>query len=137
MNHDHTDHSHAHALQPIAPQPSGCCSGRHAAAAEGGSTARDPVCGMRIDPETAAEGSYEYRGATYTFCNPRCRERFIADPGKYLDPAPDEPMASTAAAGREYTCPMHPEVVQLGPGRCPKCGVALEPSAMGGRGSEP
>jgi Cu+-exporting ATPase len=131
MNHDHTNHSHPHALQPIASQPSGCCSGRHAARGEADTTARDPVCGMSIDPETAAGGSYEYQGATYSFCNPRCRERFIADPGKYLDSAPAEPMASMAASGREYTCPMHPEVVQLGPGSCPKCGMALEPRDAG------
>jgi Cu+-exporting ATPase len=89
----------------------------------------DPVCGMTIDPARAA-GHVEYRGTTYYFCNPICRERFETDPERYLSSA----HASTASMpvtdehdAREYTCPMHPEVRQRGPGACPKCGMALEP----------
>jgi Cu+-exporting ATPase len=91
----------------------------------------DPVCGMTVD-ETTAPATSVYRGTTYYFCNPRCRERFDADPERYLAPpaaaAPPPPAAPTApAAGTEYTCPMHPEIVRNGPGACPICGMALEP----------
>jgi Cu+-exporting ATPase len=88
----------------------------------------DPVCGMTVDPEHAA-GSSAYQGKTYYFCSKGCAARFETNPEKYLHPgAPPEPMdAEITAAGVEYTCPMHPEVRQLGPGSCPKCGMALEP----------
>jgi Cu+-exporting ATPase len=84
----------------------------------------DPVCGMTVDPASAA-GSTEYRGHRYYFCNPRCLARFEASPEEYLAKRP----AATPAAdeGIEYVCPMHPEVRQIGPGACPKCGMALEP----------
>src|SRR5580693_4568149 len=83
----------------------------------------DPVCGMRVDPEHAA-GKSAYRGETYYFCSKGCAAKFEADPEKYLHPsALPEPMGTAA----EYTCPMHPEVRQIGPGSCPKCGMALEP----------
>ena len=85
----------------------------------------DPVCGMQVDPAAASGGSAEHRGKTYWFCNPRCREKFVADPSRYVSP----PAASAppVADDRIYTCPMHPEVRQKGPGSCPKCGMALEP----------
>jgi Cu+-exporting ATPase len=86
----------------------------------------DPVCGMTIDPADAV-GQVDYRGHTYYFCNESCVERFRADPGAFLDPARREPAAASADPGREYTCPMDPEVRQFGPGACPKCGMALEP----------
>src|SRR4051794_12618793 len=85
----------------------------------------DPVCGMTVDPADAA-GSHRYNGKTYYFCNPSCLERFKADPQKYLEPD----KAAIVVAGPdniEYTCPMDPEVRQMGPGSCPKCGMALEP----------
>jgi len=96
----------------------------------------DPVCGMRVDPARAA-GRHQYRGRTYYFCNPRCRERFVADPERYLEPAratvPDHagprPALPADPGAVVYTCPMHPEVRQPGPGSCPKCGMALEPEA--------
>ena len=84
---------------------------------------KDPVCQMDVDPATAA-GKYEYEGTTYYFCNPRCLERFRADPQKYLSGQADAPAPPT---GTWYTCPMDPEVRQRGPGACPKCGMALEP----------
>jgi Cu+-exporting ATPase len=88
-----------------------------------GKTAKDPVCGMMVDP-LATPHHAEHGGAAYHFCNPRCREKFIANPDAYLRPAtPPAP----ARPGVIYTCPMHPEVRQLGPGSCPKCGMALEP----------
>ena len=86
----------------------------------------DPVCGMTVDPAHAA-GHFEYRGTTYYFCNPMCRERFQADPERYLQPSHADTAAMPADDVREYTCPMHPEVRQRGPGACPKCGMALEP----------
>ncbi|MDX2201224.1 MAG: heavy metal translocating P-type ATPase [Hyphomicrobiaceae bacterium] len=88
---------------------------------------RDPVCGMWVDPETARH-SHVHEGTSYYFCNPRCREKFIADPRRYLDPAPAP--AAQAPEGTIYTCPMHPEVRQEGPGSCPICGMALEPEVM-------
>ncbi|NLY93290.1 MAG: heavy metal translocating P-type ATPase [Myxococcales bacterium] len=86
---------------------------------------KDPVCGMSVNPETAKGGSFEHAGTTYYFCNPRCRERFAADPERFLSPAPEpEP----APPGTLYTCPMHPEVQTTDPKMpCPYCGMALEP----------
>jgi Cu+-exporting ATPase len=95
----------------------------------------DPVCGMQIDPATARGGSFEHEGTTYHFCNPRCRERFAAEPARYL-PRPEAPVAVASAPaptptpGREYVCPMHPEVVRSEPGACPICGMALEPRSV-------
>ncbi|HEX2679268.1 MAG TPA: heavy metal translocating P-type ATPase, partial [Polyangiales bacterium] len=91
----------------------------------------DPVCGMTVDPMAAKGGSHQHAGVTYFFCNPRCRERFAADPAKYLaaaDPAPERASdPPPTAAGTTYTCPMHPEIVRAAPGACPICGMALEP----------
>ncbi len=88
----------------------------------------DPVCGMEVTPGEAAGDSAEHAGTTYWFCNPGCRERFIADPGRYLDPPKPAPTGQASAKDtRIYTCPMHPEVRQVGPGSCPTCGMALEP----------
>jgi Cu+-exporting ATPase len=85
----------------------------------------DPVCGMSITPSDAV-GHVEHRGHTYYFCNPSCLERFSAAPESFLSPAP-APSVPAGADMREYTCPMDPEVRQIGPGACPKCGMALEP----------
>jgi Cu+-exporting ATPase len=88
----------------------------------------DPVCKMEVDEKSAA-GSYSYAGKTYYFCNPRCLEKFKADPAKYLAPAShrhQEP-AKASPPGAVYTCPMDQEVRQSKPGPCPKCGMALEP----------
>ncbi|WP_374448560.1 heavy metal translocating P-type ATPase [Stella sp.] len=84
---------------------------------------KDPVCGMTVDPATAKHRT-EHGGQTYYFCSAGCRTKFEADPGRYLSPRPAAP---PAAAGTVYTCPMHPEVRQIGPGSCPICGMALEP----------
>jgi Cu+-exporting ATPase len=100
------------------------------AAAVTGTTASviDPVCGMTVNPGTAA-GSVEHKGQTYYFCSKSCVARFQQDPDRYLQPkpAPAPAAAGAAADTREYTCPMDPEVRQIGPGACPKCGMALEP----------
>ena len=95
---------------------------------------RDPVCGMTVNPQHAA-GSSIYQGQTYHFCSKSCVAKFEANPEKYLHPdAQAEPMEPPAALDTattlEYTCPMHPEVRQLGPGSCPKCGMALEPASV-------
>jgi Cu+-exporting ATPase len=84
----------------------------------------DPVCHMTVNPDKAA-GSSVYQGHTYHFCSPGCRTRFEADPEKYLHPGKERKPEPNAV---EYTCPMHPEVRQKGPGACPICGMALEPA---------
>src|SRR5579883_1439210 len=89
---------------------------------DGPAGARDPVCGMRVDPATAKHRA-DYRGKTYFFCCAGCQAKFTAEPAKYL--MPQAPL--TAPQGVIYTCPMHPEVRQVGPGNCPICGMALEP----------
>ena len=104
----------------------------HSGATPAGNPVLDPVCGMTVDPATAA-GSTTYEGRTYYFCSPRCLERFRADPGRYVggpSPRPATPSAPPDDGGTVYTCPMHPEVRQDHPGACPKCGMALEPAAV-------
>ena len=89
----------------------------------------DPVCGMKVDPDTAA-GSYEYEGRTYFFCSKSCLNKFRQAPESFVGGGAEPEPASrveVAAEGNVYTCPMHPEVRQEGPGSCPKCGMALEP----------
>ena len=86
----------------------------------------DPVCHMQVMPETAA-ARYDYNGKTYYFCNPRCLERFKANPEHFLVPLKLEIRDSKSEISDViYTCPMHPDVRQVGPGVCPKCGMALE-----------
>ncbi len=88
----------------------------------------DPVCGMAVDP-ASAEHRAEHAGANYHFCSARCRDRFIAEPARYLavrgGDAPDVAVSEASAA--RWTCPMHPQVVRQTPGNCPICGMALEP----------
>ncbi len=86
------------------------------------STTVDPVCGMEVDSPTAKGGKLEYLGNTYNFCSPKCREKFSKNPESFL-----KPVRAESADLRVYTCPMDPEVEQVGPGTCPKCGMALEP----------
>ncbi len=92
----------------------------------------DPVCGMTVIPGQAPGGSFSWKGHEYHFCNPGCREKFAADPEKYLAarsaavPAPVEP----SGAKIEWTCPMHPQIVRDAPGACPICGMALEPRTV-------
>jgi Cu+-exporting ATPase len=89
----------------------------------------DPVCGMKVDPRKAPANA-QWNGKNYYFCNPRCHDRFLAEPLQYVDDngakLPPRP-AAIAPAGTIYTCPMDPEIRQVGPGACPKCGMALEP----------
>ena len=91
----------------------------------GGRTVRDPVCGMTVDPETTV---YRHRhdGEAYYFCSGHCLGKFDAEPTRYTDGPPDNTAAETKMDAI-YTCPMHPEIRQSGPGACPICGMALEP----------
>ena len=91
---------------------------------------KDPVCGMMVDPLSAA-GQYEHAGTTYYFCNPRCEERFRGDPDGYLSGRYTQSMEEAPAKpGTQYICPMCPEVVSDKPGVCPSCGMALEPATV-------
>ena len=96
-----------------------CCGGQAPAA----TAERDPVCGMSVDPATTAHHA-DHDGKAFHFCSAGCRNKFIADPAKYLTkttapvPAPE---------GVIWTCPMHPQIRRNGPGACPICGMALEP----------
>jgi Cu+-exporting ATPase len=86
---------------------------------------------MWVQPDTARGGSVVHAGEVVSFCGPRCREKFVADPERYLQPASAAPAAAAQPAARtEYVCPMHPEVVRDAPGSCPKCGMALEPRVL-------
>jgi len=109
--------------------PGARCAG-HAAEHHGpapvadASRARDPVCGMTVDPHSAKHRA-SHEGRPYYFCSAGCRAKFIADPEKYLKP--EQRPAAPVAQDAIYTCPMHPEIRQVGPGSCPICGMALEP----------
>ena len=90
-------------------------------------TAKDPVCGMTIAPQSARDHSL-YQGTSYYFCSLSCKTKFDESPVQYLT-APEARSAALAQEGMEYTCPMHPQIRQNGPGKCPFCGMALEPVA--------
>src|SRR5438309_1413956 len=84
----------------------------------------DPICGMTVSSDSPRR--FEFDGTTYFFCSDHCLRKFSAEPGKYhhhVIPA----QAAIQSSDATYTCPMHPEVRQQGPGTCPKCGMALEP----------
>ena len=88
----------------------------------------DPVCGMEVDPSKAA-ASVAYQGTTFYFCSQGCAAKFRAAPENYARSNPNSspsPMNAKTAPQGEYTCPMHPEIKQAGPGSCPKCGMTLE-----------
>ena len=99
---------------------------------EQGSTASagmlDPVCGMTISPADAV-GHVEHKGHTYYFCSEACLEQFRTNPRRFLDSERKQP-AAVVDSEVEYTCPMHPQIRQKGPGTCPICGMALEPMAI-------
>lgn len=84
---------------------------------------KDPVCGMRVDPKNAKGGSSIHQDQTFYFCNPKCKDKFDTSPQSYLAPKP----VAKDLKNVEFTCPMHPEILQMGPGSCPICGMALEP----------
>jgi len=115
-HHHHDHHGHDH-------EGHSCCAGKPKAAG----TVIDPVCGMSVDPATTQHHA-THQGEAFHFCSAGCRTKFTADPEKYLnkDRAEDPP----APPGTIYTCPMHPEIRQVGPGSCPICGMALEPETI-------
>ena len=112
-HHDHAYHHHAHDHHT------------HDAAPDDGRVI-DPVCGMRVDP-TTRKYVFDHDHTTYHFCSAGCRTKFAADPQRYLDPKPRQ---DDVPEGTIYTCPMHPEIRQVGPGSCPICGMALEPDVV-------
>jgi P-type Cu+ transporter len=85
---------------------------------------RDPVCGMSVDPTTTPHRA-DHAGQPYFFCGAKCRDRFVAEPARYL--SEDQASRQPAATGMQWTCPMHPQIVRDAPGSCPICGMALEP----------
>jgi Cu+-exporting ATPase len=116
-----------------------CCSPAHRSGAAhetapDAATSIDPVCGMTVAADSPHVATHA--GQSYAFCSAGCRGRFVASPDRYVKPSSDEhhahvakntPTEAAAAPGTIYTCPMHPEVRQVGPGNCPICGMALEP----------
>ncbi len=112
--HDHAAHGHSHA--------------GHHAADQSGKTALDPVCGMMVNPHTTPHRT-THAGQPHYFCSAGCLKKFSADPEKYLTPA-EARAAEVVPEGTVYTCPMHPEIRQVGPGSCPICGMALEPELV-------
>ncbi|MGJ4880413.1 heavy metal translocating P-type ATPase [Bradyrhizobium sp. HKCCYLRH1065] len=109
-----------------APAAAQSCCGGHDHHEHDPATVIDPVCGMSVDPVTSTH-RFDHQGHTFHFCSAGCRTKFAAEPDKYLgerEPPPEMP------AGTIYTCPMHPEIRQEGPGTCPICGMALEPDVI-------
>ena len=146
MTHSHSphgDHDHAHshdqgdahaccgskpdaktsATPPMHAPAASCCESKPVPA--DAQTVVDPVCGMQVDPAKSPHQA-SHGGQSYHFCSAGCRAKFIADPQRYLEPASAAPTPE-APAGTIYTCPMHPQIRQEGPGTCPICGMALEP----------
>lgn len=116
--HESHGHKHQHGTQGAAVSPLG-------AANENQAVTRDPVCGMTVDPHTTSH-RHNYAGKTYYFCSAGCLAKFSADPQKYVGPA-EAKAPESLPDGTIYTCPMHPQIRQVGPGSCPICGMALEP----------
>lgn len=124
---EHADHGKTAAK-------SACCGGHdhaghdnHAASshkADDTAPVLDPVCGMTVDPATSKH-RFDYRGETFHFCSAGCRTKFAADPVSYLEK--ERKPRAAVPEGSIYTCPMHPQIRQVGPGSCPICGMALEP----------
>ncbi len=132
--HQHNSDAHsgcgcsAKAAPPAATPAAASCCGGHGDHAHDHTDAPtkvlDPVCGMTVDPATSKH-RLTHQGETFHFCSAGCRSKFAADPAKYL--AKEKASEPELPAGTIYTCPMHPEIRQVGPGSCPICGMALEP----------
>ncbi|HEY0834051.1 MAG TPA: heavy metal translocating P-type ATPase [Azospirillum sp.] len=118
MNDQHRSHAHHH--------------GHHHAEHGEHAKVKDPVCGMMVDPERTGHHA-DHGGQTFHFCSARCHDTFVAAPERFLKPeakpgAPEKAEQASPRKGIIYTCPMHPEIRQEGPGNCPICGMALEPA---------
>jgi Cu+-exporting ATPase len=110
---------------------------KHAGHGRAGEGVLDPVCGMTVDPHASAHRQ-SFLGRTYYFCSAGCRAKFTADPEKYIESEAGKRAPAHVPEGTIYTCPMHPEIRQAGPGNCPICGMALEPVlAAAGAGPNP
>ena len=123
MNDLHHGHGHQHGHDHHGHH--------HHAGPDDHRTVKDPVCGMMVDPERTAHHA-EHDGHSFHFCSARCHDKFVAAPEQYLKPeakpaAPEQAGQASPQRGILYTCPMHPEIRQEGPGNCPICGMALEP----------
>jgi len=121
---------HGAAMAGHAPHHEGTGDGAATGGASAGETAdkvRDPVCGMSVDPHTA-KYRHRHEGRTYYFCSAGCLNKFAADPNAYIGKS----VPANVPEGSIYTCPMHPQIRQVGPGSCPICGMALEPVLAGG-----
>jgi len=121
----HDPASESENVKPAA-QASSCCGGATQNPAQAGG-AIDPVCGMSVDPQTA-KYRHTHKGETYYFCAASCRAKFASNPDKYL--SPDDHPDEAVPEGTIYTCPMDPQIRQIGPGSCPICGMALEPEIV-------
>jgi Cu+-exporting ATPase len=117
--HAHHHHSHVGTQKKVS-------HGDMKAALQGKYT--DPVCGMSVSPDTAV-GKYDFENKTYYFCSNCCLNKFRQNPRAFLEEKKEEQFEAESQ-GIEYTCPMHPEIVQIGPGSCPICGMALEPKVI-------
>jgi Cu+-exporting ATPase len=118
------DAAHDGSTKPAADGAVASSSGCSVAEASDAATVTDPVCGMTVDPATTPPHA-AHAGHSYRFCSAGCRTKLVANPDKYLDGAPR--VEPKAAAGSIWTCAMHPQIRQVGPGSCPICGMALEP----------
>jgi Cu+-exporting ATPase len=118
---------HRHDGSATANTNAGCRSHGAHAGGSGAARAKDPVCGMDVDPSTAKHSAV-HGGSTFYFCSAGCKAKFEAAPIKYLAPKPTA--VPPASADAIYTCPMHPEIRNRGPGTCPICGMALEPAEV-------
>ena len=126
--------------ETVAGQPQSCAGASHGphgghahgSAGDASGTAervRDPVCGMSVDPHTTPH-RHQHAGRPYYFCSAGCQAKFQADPAKYLAPSAMTAPPAAVPEGTIYTCPMHPQIRQVGPGSCPICGMALEPELV-------
>ena len=116
--------------QPHKKEDGHACHKHHnprATADDDAGVVKDPVCGMAVDPRTANNRA-EHHGRPYYFCSNGCRTKFEADPVRYIDSASAAAKAQPVPEGTIYTCPMHTQIRQAGPGACPICGMALEPA---------
>jgi len=123
MSDQHRHHQHR-------PGAAGHGSDRaDGAGTDGAAVVKDPVCGMTVDPATSKHRA-EHGGQVFHFCSAGCLTKFVDDPKRYLSPAEAVAPPAPAAPGTIYTCPMHPQIRQVGPGSCPICGMALEPAEI-------
>jgi Cu+-exporting ATPase len=122
---DVASHKHIHDNRNFAFCSSGCRQ-KFASDPKAYIAIKDPVCGMTVD-RTTAEHIAKHKGGRFYFCSSRCQKKFEAEPENYLG---DQPASELMPEGTQYTCPMHPEIIQGEPGDCPKCGMALEPMGV-------